>query len=596
MIDERIEALRVRMAESGVDAYLVPTDDFHGSEYVGEYFKCRQFITGFTGSAGTAVITRDVAGLWTDGRYFIQAAEQLLGSQVQLFKMGEPGVPTVHEYLQQSLGEGACLGFDGRTVSDGEAGELARLMEEKHGSIRGELDLVGDIWTDRPALPAEQVFELDERWTGESRAARIARVRMAMKERGADIFLLTSLDDIAWLLNIRGGDIHCCPVVLSYLAMGQKDVTLFANKEAFPDEVIHALRADGVRLEPYDLVYAYVSGIPSWYKVLLCKRKVNSLLTSLIPEGVTILDEENPTTLFKAVKTPTEVENEHIAHIKDGVALTKFIYWLKKNVGKLPMTELSAGEKLYALRQEQEHFMGNSFDAIISYGPHAAINHYSATPGTDIPIEAKGLLLADTGGHYLEGTTDVTRTIVMGPVSEEQKLYFTAVLRGMLNLAAAKFRYGASGLNLDYLARGPLWELGKDFNHGTGHGVGYFLNVHEGPNSFHWKKTETRRADTVFEEGMITSDEPGYYVEGAYGIRHENLLVCVKDQETEFGQFMRFEHLTMAPFDLDAVVPEQMTARERALLNAYHKEVYEKIAPHLEEEERLWLHEATRAI
>ncbi|MCD7883601.1 MAG: aminopeptidase P family protein [Lachnospiraceae bacterium] len=596
MIDERIEALRARMAEIGVDAYLVPTDDFHGSEYVGEYFKCRQFITGFTGSAGTAVITRDMAGLWTDGRYFIQAAEQIAGSQVQLFKMGEPGVPTIHEFLKQNLGEGACLGFDGRTVSDGEAGELSELMEEKHGSIRGDLDLVGDIWTDRPALPSEQVFELDEQWTGESRAVRIERVRAFMKERGADIFLLTSLDDIAWMLNIRGGDIHCCPVVLSYLAMSQNDVMLFTNEKAYPDEVKRALLADGVHLKTYDLIYAYASGIPSWYKVLLCKRKVNSLLTSLIPEGVTVLDEENPTTIFKAVKTPREVENERTAHIKDGVALTKFIYWLKKNVGKIPMTEISAGEKLYALRSEQEHFMGNSFDAIISYGPHAAINHYSATPETDIPIEAKGLLLADTGGHYLEGTTDVTRTIVMGPVSDEQKQCFTAVLRGTLNLAAAKFRYGATGLNLDYLARGPLWEMGKDFNHGTGHGVGYFLNVHEGPNSFHWKKTATRRADTVFEEGMITSDEPGYYVEGAYGIRHENLLVCVKDEESEFGQFMRFEHLTMAPFDLDAVVPEQMTGRERALLNAYHQDVYEKIAPHLEEEERLWLREATRAI
>ncbi|MCC8044614.1 MAG: aminopeptidase P family protein [Clostridiales bacterium] len=596
MIDERIEALRARMAENKVDAYLVPTDDFHGSEYVGEYFKCRQFITGFTGSAGTAVITRDMAGLWTDGRYFIQAAEQLSGSQVQLFKMGEPQVPTVHEYLKQCLGEGACLGYDGRTVSDGEAAELAALMNEKHGVIQGGLDLIGDIWTDRPALPAEPVFALDEKWTGESRSERIARVRGVMKEKGADIFVLTSLDDIAWMLNIRGGDIHCNPVVLSYLVMDQNDVTLFANEKAFPDDVKRALCADGVHLKPYDLIYTYASEIPSGCKVLLCRRKVNSLLTSLIPEGVTILDEENPTTLFKAVKTPTEVENERTAHIRDGVALTKFIYWLKKNVGKIPMTELSAGEKLLSLRQEQEHFMGNSFDAIISYGPHAAINHYSPTPQTDIPIEAKGLLLADTGGQYLEGTTDVTRTIVMGPVSEEQKLYFTAVLRGMLNLAAAKFRYGASGLNLDYLARGPLWELGKDFNHGTGHGVGYFLNVHEGPNSFHWKKTATRRADTVFEEGMITSDEPGYYVEGAYGIRHENLIVCVKDEETEFGQFMRFEHLTMAPFDLDAVVPEQMTARERELLNAYHKEVYEKIAPHLDEEERLWLHEATRAI
>ncbi|MCC8018134.1 MAG: M24 family metallopeptidase, partial [Lachnospiraceae bacterium] len=284
------------------------------------------------------------------------------------------------------------------------------------------------------------------------------------------------------------------------------------------------------------------------------------------------------------------------AHIKDGVALTKFIRWLKTNVGKIPMTELSVADKLYSLRAEQENFMGNSFDPILSYGPHAAMNHYCATPETDIPIRAEGLLLADTGGHYLEGTTDTTRTIVMGPTTDEQKKYFTAVLRGTLSLAAAKFRYGASGLNLDYLARGPLWELGKDFNHGTVHGVGYFLNVHEGPNSFHWKNTPTRTASTVFEEGMITSDEPGYYVEDGYGIRHENMIVCVKDRETEFGQFMRFEHLTMVPFDLDGIVPEQMTVRERELLNSYHAKVYQKISPYLNEEEKEWLRQATREI
>ncbi|MCD8103715.1 MAG: aminopeptidase P family protein [Lachnospiraceae bacterium] len=596
MIDERIEALRVRMAEAGVDAYLVPTDDFHGSEYVGDYFKCREYITGFTGSAGTAVITRDQAGLWTDGRYFIQAAEQLAGSQVTLYKMGEPGVPTVQEFLEEQLGTGSCLGFDGRAVSTEEAGELSRLMEGKQGSICGGLDLIGEIWTDRPPLPSAAVMELDEKWTGESRASRIARVRASLTEQGADLFVLTSLDDIAWMLNIRGGDIHCCPVVLSYLVMSADEILLFVNEKSFPDKVRHALEVDGVRLLPYHAVYEYVSGISAGKKLLLSRNKANSRLTSLIPDGVTVLDRENPTLRFKAVKTLTEVENERAAHIKDGVALTKFIYWLKKNVGKISMTELGAEEKLYELRSAQENFMGNSFDPIISYGPHAAIVHYSATPQTDVPIEPKGLLLADTGGQYLEGTTDVTRTIVMGPVTDEEKLYFTAVLRGTLSLAAAKFRYGASGLNLDYLARGPLWALGKDFNHGTGHGVGYFLNVHEGPNSFHWKKTPTRRADTVFEEGMITSDEPGYYVEGAFGIRHENLLVCVKDQETECGQFMRFEHLTMAPFDLDAVVPEQMTAPERELLNAYHAQVYEKLSPSLDEEERQWLREATRKI
>ncbi|MCC8104246.1 MAG: aminopeptidase P family protein [Clostridiales bacterium] len=596
MIQERIAALRKRMAEEKVDAYLVPTDDFHASEYVGDYFKCRKYITGFTGSAGTAVIMQDMAGLWTDGRYFIQAAAELDGSGVTLFKIGEPQVPTVHEFLENKLGGGMCLGCDGRTVSSKEAAQLSSLLEKNGATIRYDLDLIGDIWSDRPALSCEPVMELDVKWTGESRSSKIARIRKSVQEQGADLFVLTSLDDIAWLLNIRGGDIHCCPVVLSYLVMTADEILLFANEKAFSDDIKHSLREDGVHICPYNDVYGYVAEIPAGKKVLLCREKVNSRLTSSLPEGVTVLDQANPTRLPKAIKNPTEVENERIAHVKDGVALTKFICWLKTNVGNLPMTEMSAAEKLFALRSEQEHFMGNSFDPIISYGAHAAMNHYSATPETDIPIEAKGLLLADTGGHYLEGTTDTTRTIAMGPVTDEQKLYFTAVLRGTLGLADAKFRYGTTGLNLDYLARGPLWELGKDFNHGTGHGVGYYLNVHEGPNSFHWKTTSSRRADTVFEEGMITSDEPGYYVEGGYGIRHENMIVCVKDKETEFGPFMRFEHLTMVPFDLDAIVPEQMSRRERALLNSYHAQVYKTIAPHLNAEEAAWLKNATREI
>lgn len=593
-VNERITALRERMKEKKIDAYLVPTDDFHASEYVGEYFKCRKYITGFTGSAGTAVIMQDMAGLWTDGRYFIQAAAQLEGTGVDLFKMGEPGVPTIHQFLEEKLGEGMCLGFDGRTISAKEASELSEVLGKKGASLSVDYDLVGEVWEDRPALSCEPVMELDVKWAGESRADKCAKLRKAMEEKGADAFVLTSLDDIAWLLNIRGGDVHCCPVVLSYLVMTQKEIKLFANENAFPAEVLDALAKDGVTLLPYDSIYEYVKTFAKDMKVLLCKQKVNSRLVSNIPAEVEILDEENLTLLPKAIKNPVEVENERIAHIRDGVALTKFIYWLKKNVGKIPMTELSAEEKLYSFRAQQENFIDNSFDPIISYGVHAAINHYSATPETDIPIEPRSFLLADTGGNYYEGTTDTTRTIVMGPVTDEQKKFFTAVLRGMLNLGNAKFRYGCTGVNLDYLARGPLWELGQDFNHGTGHGVGYLLNVHEGPNSFRWKVVPGNNA--VLEEGMITSDEPGYYVEDGYGIRHENMIVCKKAEKTQFGQFMCFEFLTMVPFDLDAVVPEQMTAHERELLNNYHAQVYEKISPYLDEDEKAWLKEATRAI
>lgn len=583
------------MKEKKIDAYLVATDDFHGSEYVGDYFKCRKYITGFTGSAGTAIITQDMAGLWTDGRYFIQAADQLRDTTIELFKSGEPGVPTVHQFLNDKLEEGMCLGFDGRTVSAREAEELQELLQEKHITFSVNDDLIGEIWEDRPVLSCEPVMELDVRWTGKSRADKIAEIREQMKAKEADTFILTSLDDIAWLLNIRGNDIHCCPVVLSYLVMMENELRLYANAAAFSEEIRSNLEADGVKIYPYDDVYSYVQTISSDKKVLLSRANVNSRLVSNIPSEVTILDEPNLTLLPKAVKNKTEMENERIAHIKDGIAVTKFIHWLKKNVTRTTITELSAAEKLYQFRSEQEHFLGDSFDPIIAYGTHAAIVHYSATEATDIPLEARGMVLADTGGHYLEGTTDITRTIVLGPVTSKEKKFFTAVLRGNLNLAAAKFKYGCTGLNLDYLARGPLWELGEDYNHGTGHGVGYLLNVHEGPNSFRWKNLPGNPAP-VLEEGMITSDEPGYYLENEFGIRHENLVLCKKAEKTSFGQFMCFEPLTMVPFDLEGINPEEMTERERKLLNDYHQKVYTTISPYLDEEEKEWLKQATREI
>lgn len=583
------------MKEKKIDAYLVPTDDFHGSEYVGDYFKCRKYITGFTGSAGTAIITQDMAGLWTDGRYFIQAADQLRDTTIELFKSGEPGVPTVHQFLNDKLEEGMCLGFDGRTVSAREAEELQELLQKKHITFSVNDDLIGEIWEDRLVLSCEPVMELDIRWTGKSRADKIAEIREQMKAKEADTFILTSLDDIAWLLNIRGNDIHCCPVVLSYLVMMENELRLYANAAAFSEEIRSNLEADGVKIYPYDDVYSYVQSISSDKKVLLSRANVNSRLVSNIPSEVTILDEPNLTLLPKAVKNKTEMENERIAHIKDGIAVTKFIHWLKKNVTRTTITELSAAEKLYQFRSEQEHFLGDSFDPIIAYGTHAAIVHYSATEATDIPLEARGMVLADTGGHYLEGTTDITRTIVLGPVTAKEKKFFTAVLRGNLNLAAAKFKYGCTGLNLDYLARGPLWELGEDYNHGTGHGVGYLLNVHEGPNSFRWKNLPGNPAP-VLEEGMITSDEPGYYLENEFGIRHENLVLCKKAEKTSFGQFMCFEPLTMVPFDLEGINPEEMTERERKLLNDYHQKVYTTISPYLDEEEKEWLKQATREI
>ena len=595
-IKERLEELRELMKREGTDAYLVPTDDFHCSEYVGDYFKCRQYITGFTGSAGTALVLSDMAGLWTDGRYFLQAEQQLAGSGIRLFRMGEPGVPSVNEFLEEHMKSGQCVGFDGRTMSAQRAEQLKEKMEQKGVKIRADEDLVGEIWIDRPQMSCEPVSELALCLSGKSREEKCIQIREAMKKEGADVFLLTSLEDIAWLLNIRGNDIHCCPVVLSYLMMTEDTITLFAGEKAFSDELRQRLLFDGVQLKPYDQIYEAVKNIPEGSRVLLDKEQANYRLVSTLPEKVSVLDRQNLTLLPKAVKNPVEVENIKKAHIKDGVAVTKFIYWLKKNVGKMPITELSAAEHLYSLRSAQENFLGNSFDPIIAYGPHASVIHYSATEATDVLLEPNGFLLADTGGHYLEGTTDITRTIALGELSYEQKKYFTAVLRGALLLADAKFVHGCTGMNLDYIAREPLWELGKDFRHGTGHGVGYLLSVHEMPNSFRWRQITGHSSSAVFEEGMVTSDEPGYYVDGEYGIRHENLIVCKKAEKTEYGQFMCFEHLTMVPFDLDAVLVEEMGEKERALLNAYHARVYEMISPYLEEEEKSWLREATGKI
>ena len=596
MVSDRIAALRALMKKKGIDAYMIPTDDYHASEYVGEYFKCRQYMTGFTGSAGTAVITQDMAGMWTDARYFIQAERQMEGSGVVLYRMREPGVPTVHEFLAQTLKKGQRLGFDGRCVGASEAEELENLLSAQGVSITCEEDLVGEIWTDRPALSAEPAWDLDVKWAGESREDKLARIRKDMKEAGADLFLLTKLEDIAWLLNIRGGDIHTVPVVLAYLMMSEQEVRLYANEADFSEGLKEMLAKAGVALYPYNQVYTDAAAIESQKTVLVDKGKANYRLVKSIPASANVLDRANLTLLPKAIKNPTEVANERVAHIKDGVAVTKFMYWLKKNVGKMKITECSAADYLNNLRKEQEHFVDNSFDPIVSYGEHAAMNHYSPTPETDVEVEPHGFLLADTGGHYLEGSTDITRTFAMGEITQDERDHFTAVLRGHLNLANAKFLYGCTGINLDYLARQPLWERGEDFKHGTGHGVGYCLSVHESPNGIRWRRLPDRNEDAVLEEGMITSNEPGYYVEGAYGIRHENLVVCKKAEQNEYGQFMCFENLTMVPFDLDAIDPEQMTKKERELLNTYHRQVYETIAPYLNEEEKSWLKEATREI
>jgi Xaa-Pro aminopeptidase len=596
MIPERLTALREEMKRRSIDIYVVPTADFHESEYVGEHFKARKFITGFTGSAGTAVITLKEAGLWTDGRYFVQAEKQLEGSTVTLYRMAEEGVPAVEEFVKDKLPQGGCIGFDGRTVNGAWGEKFAAIAEEKGGSLSVGEDLIDLIWTDRPELSKAPLFILEEKYSGKSTAEKIKDVRAKMAEEGADVHILTSLCDIAWLLNIRGGDIQSVPVVLSYLVLTRDQCIWFLQEEVVDDTIRTYLKENHIETRPYDDIYTYVPTIPESAVVLMNKSSVNYRICSELNKNIQVINKPNPTELMKAVKNPVEVDNTRLAHIKDGVAVTKFMYWLKTNIGKIPMTEISASDYLEARRREQENFIDLSFTTISAYGANAAMMHYSATPESDTVLKPEGFLLVDSGGHYYEGTTDITRTFVLGPISDEMKQHFTAVCRSNMKLANAKFLYGACGLNLDILARGPLWDMGIDYKCGTGHGVGYILNVHEGPNGFRWKIVPERHDSGVLEEGMITTDEPGVYLEGKYGIRTENELVCHKAEKNEYGQFMEFENITYAPIDLDGIDPEQMSPREKQMLNDYHKKVYEVLSPYMTEEENEWLKKYTRAI
>lgn len=596
MINKRIQMLRQKMAERGITIYVVPTSDFHESEYVGDYFKARKFITGFTGSAGTAVITMDQAGLWTDGRYFIQAAAQLANSEVELFKMGEENVPTVIEFIRDHLVQGGGLGFDGRVINARLGTELKELAEQKKASFHTSQDLVGMIWEERPAMPMEPVFLLEEQYTGESTTSKIKRVREKMKQSNADVHILTSLDDIAWVLNIRGNDILHFPVVLSFLAITQTECCLFIHSKVLSESVRMQLEQWGITICDYEAIYSYVAQIEAKKTVWMDCDRVNFNICNQLNSEVKVLNQENPTVRMKAIKNPVELENLRNAHVEDGVAFTKFMYWLKTNVGKIPMTEITASDYLAERRKERKGFLDLSFDTIAAYEANGAMMHYCADPESAAVLEPRGFLLVDSGGHYYQGTTDITRTMALGPITEKQREHFTIVLRSNLNLAAAKFLYGCNGHNLDILSRGPLWELGLDYKCGTGHGVGYLLNVHEAPNGFRWKIVPERKDSAIFEEGMVTTDEPGVYLEGEYGIRTENELVCCKAEKNEYGQFMKFETITYAPIDLDAIDPELLTKREKQLLNDYHHMVYEKLSPYLTEEEQKWLQVYTRAV
>ena len=595
-VTKRLAALRELMKKNSVDAYIIPTDDFHSSEYVGAYFKTREFMSGFTGSAGTLVVMSDRALLWTDGRYFIQAEAELSGSGIKLMKSGQEGVPKISEFLKENLADGSTVGFDGRTVSIDFADKLEKNLADKNVSYNYDLDLAGDVWTDRPELSSEPVWEMPVSYVGERRCDKLSRIREKMKAEEADIFLVSALDEIAWTLNLRGNDIPCNPVFLSYMLIFHDKGLLYVNEKILSEEIIKDLSDDGVYIRPYNDIYRDLKEMQVGQIILYDGKVTNYKLKMSIPNRQKTVDKTSPIELMKAVKNPTEYENEKLAHIKDGVAVTRFIYWLKNEADKLTTTEISAAAKLEEFRQQEEGYLGPSFDTIAAYGPHGAIVHYEPTEETNISLKPESFLLVDSGGQYMEGTTDITRTITLGPLTEEEKKAYTLVLMGHLNLAAAKFLYGTRGENLDYVAREPLWRYGMDFNHGTGHGVGYFLNVHEGPNRIHFKITDDRPHSAIFEEGMITSDEPGLYIEGKFGIRHENLLLCRKGEKNEYGQFMYFENLTWVPFDREAIDTSLMSDREIKLLNDYHEQVYEKISPFLNDEESVWLRDVTTKI
>ncbi len=596
MIKQRIENIRDLMKEKNIYAYIVPSSDYHQSEYVGDYFKSREFMSGFTGSSGTLIISMDEAGLWTDGRYFIQAENELKDSGIKLFKMGEEGVPTIEEYLLEKLPKNSTLGFDGRVMSVKEGQSLANKLAFKGINIEYKYDLVNDIWEDRCSLPTEKAFLLGTEYSGESFSDKLSRIRAVMKEKKATTHILASLDDIAWLFNIRGRDVKSNPVVLSYAVITIDSVYLFIDKNKIGKDIRAELSKENVQIKGYEEVYEFIKNIDENEVVLIDTSKVNYAIYNNIPSNVQKIEERNPSILFKSIKNEIELKNIRNSHIKDGVAFTKFMYWLKNNIGKIEITEISATQKLEEFRREQDKFIEPSFSTIAAYKDHAAMMHYSATEESNYKLEPRDLFLVDSGGQYFDGTTDITRTIALGPIPENVRKDFTNVVRGMIRLSKAKFLYGCRGYNLDILARGPLWEEGIDYKCGTGHGIGFVLNVHEGPNGFRWKVREDIDDTCILEEGMVTTNEPGVYVENSHGIRIENEIVVRKAEKNEYGQFMDFEVITFAPIDLDAIDESLILKDEKVYLNNYHKQVYDKISPYLNEEEKQWLKTYTREI
>lgn len=593
-VAERIAALRKKMDELNIDAYVVPTDDFHQSEYVGEHFKARKFISGFSGSYGTVVILKDDAGLWTDGRYFFQAEHELAGSGIRLMKLFVGDTPSIPEFLADKVPAGGQIAFDGRVLPVVDGKEFEEALSEKQIHINYSVDLIDELWTDRPPLSQEPAFFLEESFTGESSAHKLERVRDKMRELGAATHILSCLDDICWLFNVRGNDIDFFPLLLSYAIVHMDHVDFYVEESKLNQRILEEFEKNHVIVHPYNDVYEDVKKLSCDETVLIDPMKLNYALYKNIPGP--IVEAPNPTILMKAMKNPVELENIREAHIKDGVAVTKFMYWIKTRYDKEVITELSAADKLTSLRKEQEGYISDSFEPLCAFADHAAMMHYSPSPESDVQLKTGAFFLNDTGGGYYQGSTDITRTFVLGQVEPQMKKYFTAVLRANMRLARANFLYGCYGYNLDILARGPIWDLELDYQCGTGHGVGYLSNIHEGPTGFRWYVVPSKNEHHKLEEGMVITDEPGIYEDGQFGIRLENEFIVHKGTKNKYGQFMYFETITFAPIDLDGIDPEEMSRDEREWLNNYHQEVFEKIGPHLTDEERAWLKDYTRAI
>lgn len=593
-VEERIAKLREQMKERGMDVYIVPTADFHQSEYVGEHFKARKFMTGFSGSAGTAVFTMTEARLWVDGRYFIQAAAQIEGTSIEMMKMGEPGVPTIDEYLTEAIPENGTLGFDGRVVAMGSGRRYEDIVEKKHGKIEYAYDLVGEIWEDRPELSKEPVFVLEKKYTGESTASKLKRIREKMEANQATVHVLTTLDDICWTLNIRGNDIEFFPLVLSYAMITMDQVHLYIDESKLNEEIKEAFAKDGIVLHPYNDIYEDIKSYGAEETFLIDPVRLNYALYSNICDSAKKVEAQNPEEMFKGIKNKVEIENIRKAQIKDSVAHVRFMKWLKEHVGKETITEMSASDKLDEFRAEMGNFIRPSFEPISSYGEHAALCHYTSSPETNVELKEGSVFLTDTGAGFWEGSTDITRTYALGEIPDIMKEHFTLIVMCNLGLASARFVKGCSGSNLDPFARKPLWDRGLDFNHGTGHGVGYLLNIHEGPLNIGWR---SRGSNIVpLEEGMIFTDEPGIYIEASHGVRLENELLVREGEKNEYGQFMYLEPLTFIPFDLDAIKEDMLSEEYKKLLNAYHVAVYENVSPYLNDEEKAWLQKYTRAI